>query len=729
MRYILKTNKLLIHSEENPNNAFIYTGSPNEDQKNKGKLIIILDFPESTKNPKELGNLLIQKIHKLYYNSALIEQEAVLENILEELNENLPLITEINNNWLKEFNAIIAIIYRQEVYFSPMGNVSAWVTNNNRLINIFDYLESNIDKPTIDKIFTNVLSGNIEPNQLLFFTTNTIFNYLSKDKIAKIIINNEPAGIALKLKELIYKIQDKNFCSVSIKLTPYKPQASLSQEKEQLPIEEKQLAQQRISKDISPQQSINQLLKSQQVTRDILTKGKSKIDLSIIKQKERSKEKKYISLKKIVKNLYEYLIIYISILIKIVKTIFNFIKKIIQNISKKIQQKKKEKQLKPAGILAPIEKIEKTKILQKLPKRNTILIIAIIILIVFIVSTAITKYKKQLAIKKENYKQLLEDINEKQIEYDLLLIYNDEIQAKEKLQEVSDLIDSLPRKTDEQKQNYQKISDNFTEILNKARKLTTIKEPEFMAEYSFKPVKIVKHGNLLIAAGLNSDQLSKLDLKTKEIKNIEQNDIEYNNVNIFGKVENFLHALDINDKVIKIDLDSNKATEIDITYHPNYKSANDASFYNNRLYLLDNQSNQIYKHNQGTESFNKGEEWIKDNTDIINATSLAIDGNIYVSNNAGQIKKFYTGVLTEFNLEAIDPIIKNIDKIYTDITINEIYILDNTSKRIIIINKDGKLINQFYFPTLSVMNDFVIDGSAQKVYIQSVNKIISLNLK
>ena len=54
--------------------------------------------------------------------------------------------------------------------------------------------------------------------------------------------------------------------------------------------------------------------------------------------------------------------------------------------------------------------------------------------------------------------------------------------------------------------------------------------------------------------------------------------------------------------------------------------------------------------------------------------------------------------------------------------------MDSNSKRIIIISKDGTLINQFYLPTLLVMNDFVVDGAAQKVYIQSNNKIISLNL-
>jgi len=43
-----------------------------------------------------------------------------------------------------------------------------------------------IDKPSVNKIFTNILSGNIEPGQLLFFTTNSIFDYVSEEKIEKV---------------------------------------------------------------------------------------------------------------------------------------------------------------------------------------------------------------------------------------------------------------------------------------------------------------------------------------------------------------------------------------------------------------------------------------------------------------------------------------------------------------------------------------------------------------
>jgi len=744
MKYILKTNKLLINSPESSHGAFIYTGSPNEGEKNKGKLIVLLDFPPKTEKTKELGNILIQKIHKLYYKSTLIDQEAILENILEEVNENLPIITNIDNAWVKKFNALIAIIYRQEVYFTPLGNVSAWTTGDNKLINVFDYLESGIDKPSVNKIFTNILSGNIEPGQLLFFTTNSIFDYVSEEKIEKIVTSNEPAGVVLKLKELIHKVKNKNFCLVSIKLSKYIPKKTTSESPvgQETSFSETKNQKKGININISSQESIDNLLRSQQETKEILNKGKSSLteppeeEIENLEDDEELKEEKIIKEKKenrIIKNLFLYLKIYFFTLNNILKFIWNYIKKISAKLNQKIKLPKKLKiELKNKNsdtknqFAPPIPLASKA--IKKITGGRNIMIVALILLIAFMGSILFINNQKKLKLEKAKYEELLQNIDEKQEEYDLLLIYNDSGQAKNKLDEISQLINQLPQRTEEQKEKYNEILDKFTETLNQTRKLNTIKNPEIIAEFDFTPEKIVKYGNNLIAIGNNSNNLISLDLKTKKTKNISPNNISYENIKNFNKNENFIYGLKNNDQVVKINLDEQSAQEITITYHPNYKQADDLVVYGGRIYILDNQNNQIYKHQQGTESFGKGVAWITNNTDISNGKAITVDGNIYVATSNGEIKKFYTGNLENFEVEEIDPEVKNIDEIFTDTTINEIYLMDSNSKRIIVINKDGTLINQFYLPTLPVMNDFIIDGAAQKVYIQSDNKIISLNL-
>ncbi|MCD4705143.1 hypothetical protein K8R66_03645, partial [bacterium] len=723
MKYILKTSKILINPENNPHQALIYTGSPKKNQKNKGKLIVLLDLPNETENKRELNNLLVQKIHRLYYESTLIDQETILENILEEVNENLPLITKVDKDWLKDIKAFITIVYRQEVYFSPLGKVSTWVTNNNQLVNIFDYLESDIDKPSIDRVFTNILSGNIEPNQTLILTTDTLFNYLTEEKLNKIISENDIAGVIINLRELLYKVKNKTFCFLATKLSPYNSENENTTRIEK--IESLQAQNQ-----VSAKESMDKLLNTGQKTEDILKKGKSQITESSeqIRSTENfnEKEKEKINNNELDKLISEKLeketnqnpesksdftnppkkqlnipiSKYSKKIIKFLKNILELILKILISpyqlliiLKNKISEKQNniDKKLPTNAILGYRSK-------KQLSRKKIIIIFIITLVVALSISIYLTNKNKKTEEEKEKFIETIEKIDEKQTEYELLNIYNDEDQAKEKLEEISRLIKELPRNSSEQEAKYQEILNNFEEKLNKVRKLSTVKNLEIISELSFNPISINKYGNSLIISGQNSNELSLLNIKDQKIKNIGQED-QYNNINNFVKNGDILYALN-NDNLFSFNLDDNQFSKLEIAFHSNYQNSKATTFYSDNLYILDADSNQIYKHTPLKNGFSKGNEWINDNTDLSSANSIAIDGNIYVAYNNGELKRLYAGSLNDLEIEDIDPIIENIDKIYTDKSIPEIYIMDNISKRIIIINKEGQLIKQYYFPTI-----------------------------
>lgn len=755
MKYILKTSKLSLNPENNYNKSIIYTGSPNKDQKDKGKLLVMFDFPDKTENPKELGNLLVQKIHKLYYESSLIDQEAILESILEETNENLPLLTQVDKEWLKKFNALIAVIHRQDVYFSPVGNISAWVSSlKGKIVNIFDYVNSGIEKPTIDKIFTNILSGNIEANQSLIFTTNSIFDYISEEKIDNIIKENDPQGVAIKLKELLYQIKDKSFCLAAIKLSPYDADEKIQETS----------TREKILVSESAKESMDNFLNIQQKTKDILTKGKTKVNEDVVQDLQKNIDKKentqksfdellketareYSKQDQIPNNVEDKIVeqketelsstenIYTrkkqysenkqhsNILKNIIKIIISPFVKIIELISRiRIPKIKKNTNISISQRQdAPITVFKSSK-----KKNKLILIIAIILLIGFIVSLIITTKKKEQDTDNEKYEKILSEIKDKKMEYDLAGIYKDENLAKEKLKEISDLINSLPQKTKKQQEEYSTILNSITEILNKVRKMETITNPETISDLNFNINKIIKQGNQIIALGTNSSQISKIDINSKIQTSIGKENL-YSNINVFAKNGDNIIGLDIKD-LAKINTTNSEISKEQIAYHPNYKSAQDAQFYAENLYILDSSSNQIYKHIGNNGKLDKGDTWIKDSTDISSSGCIAIDTNIYIGKNDGSIIKMFSGKKLPFELKDVDPKISKIDKIYTDKTIKEIYLLDSANKRIVIIDKDGNLLKQYYLPTLKQINNFTVDGASKKLYLTSENKIIVLNI-
>ncbi len=312
------------------------------------------------------------------------------------------------------------------------------------------------------------------------------------------------------------------------------------------------------------------------------------------------------------------------------------------------------------------------------------------------------------------------------MEYDLVNIYKDESLAKEKLKEISDLINSLPQKTKNQIEKYQEVLNSFSEILNKVNKLETVKNPEIIFEASFNPKKIIKQGNNLIIFGANSSEITKIDASSKQGSSQGKDNI-YSNINLYAKDGNLAYGIDTKD-LIKINLDSFEIARQPIPYHPNYKSAKSIEFYANNLYIVDSESNQIYKHNGNNGNFDKGVEWIKDKTDVSSVLSIAVDTNIYLGKSDGSILKMFAGKIVPMEIKNVDPKIQTPSKVYTDKSIDQIYILDSSSKRIIVINKKGELLKQYFLPTLKEITDFVFDGASKKMYIISENKVASLNI-
>ncbi|MCX6779065.1 MAG: hypothetical protein NTU97_02445, partial [Candidatus Magasanikbacteria bacterium] len=150
--------------------------------------------------------------------------------------------------------------------------------------------------------------------------------------------------------------------------------------------------------------------------------------------------------------------------------------------------------------------------------------------------------------------------------------------------------------------------------------------------------------------------------------------------------------------------------------------------YNTKLYSLDKKSNQIFKHPPTTTGFGKGVAWLKTNQgiDLTDVTSMAIDGNIYVAKQNGQIYKLESGFLSTFEINFLDPVLINVTKIYTKNGSDNFFVLDKEKKRVIIWNKTtNKLVTQLTNPNWDNLKDFSIDEKERKIYLLNGSTIQS----
>jgi hypothetical protein len=163
----------------------------------------------------------------------------------------------------------------------------------------------------------------------------------------------------------------------------------------------------------------------------------------------------------------------------------------------------------------------------------------------------------------------------------------------------------------------------------------------------------------------------------------------------------------------------------------NFKKAVALQGYSNKLYLLDPESNQIWRYTRRRDKFDAGEAW-NINADIKNGVSLAIDGNIYILNKDGFITKLFSGNKEDFPIKKV-PVkaLTNPTKIFTELDMSQIYVLEPAEKRVLVYYKDDRTggatyNNQYVFDDLTDLRDLYVDKDTNKLYLMDGSKIYTL---
>lgn len=155
--------------------------------------------------------------------------------------------------------------------------------------------------------------------------------------------------------------------------------------------------------------------------------------------------------------------------------------------------------------------------------------------------------------------------------------------------------------------------------------------------------------------------------------------------------------------------------------------------YSNKVYILDPEENQVWRYTRRRDQFDSAEAY-NVNADIQNGIDLAIDGNIYVLNNDGFITKMFSGNREDFPIkqQPTDPV-ENPTKIYTELDMSAIYVLEPSKQRVLVYYKDdrtgGATYNrQLVFSDLPELRDMWVDKDTNNLYLMDESKVYEIGL-
>ncbi|MDP3888771.1 MAG: hypothetical protein Q8Q24_01875 [bacterium] len=149
------------------------------------------------------------------------------------------------------------------------------------------------------------------------------------------------------------------------------------------------------------------------------------------------------------------------------------------------------------------------------------------------------------------------------------------------------------------------------------------------------------------------------------------------------------------------------------------------------LYLLDTGRDEIWRYSATESGFSSsGQAWFKEpNSNLTKAIAMSIDGSIWVLTSDGKILKYTQGAPVGFTISGLVKPFSNPSVLYTDDSINNLYVSDKGNQRIVVLDKSGAYQAEYAWSGIADVSDMVVSESGKKILLLSGSKVYGIDLR
>lgn len=721
------------------------------------RLFAMVDYP-FLPHLKETMPILINQMLRHYEEEVKDNPENAFEHNLEWANR---LINQmLKPNEINELNFIFGGIKNNQLQFAYNGRINGYIIfKEGEKYRHLDLIKTYGDKQKeTGPFFSNLISGDLSPDNLVIFCTAQVFDFLTIDRLEKIILSRPMEDACRYLEKTLNQIENQlSFGGLIINLLTQAAQKKI------------QIAS---SVKITPDNSIRRLVHKERETENILSPSLWAVFKNFFEKFKKKKmptneaaEERTVppqadleTIKKIAK-IYNRLTGWQGQVKKTWRAMLKFfsqparpteevpVEKIIisktstksapvKKIQCKVELGQKLINFGQIGVTAlntmiqKLWQIARSKLLALPPTRRYLFIGAIIIGAIFIMSVTWTYQQNSNRLKEEKYNQLLNSIKEKIDRADSSIIYKNEEQAKKLLTEIKNDLVNFPQDSTNRREMRNNLLTNADTIAAKLRHLETV-APILVADLAAlnlvcQPTDLISAKSLFFFFCNNDKKLFQYDIKNKTVAEMTS-PLLGELKNKFVKKDGAVLLLNGQNRLTQFDPSTGSFSSLEVAWPKADSEIKLVGHYNTYLYSLDTKNNLIAKHKESTTGFAKGAGWLKENISVTDVTAWTIDGSIYTAKPNGTINKFDGGQLQNFSLATLDPQLNSAVKIFSSPDSPNIFILDPGQKRVIIWNKKTqKLMAQYTAEEFLDLKDFSIDEKSKTIYLLNGMKIQSI---
>lgn len=376
--------------------------------------------------------------------------------------------------------------------------------------------------------------------------------------------------------------------------------------------------------------------------------------------------------------------------------------------------------LKSFGTLITRDK-SKNNELRPLDKKKRQIIVGVIVfcLVAMLANIAYIKIRKQGEKNTNELTTITAQMTDKLADIQASLLYDDKDKAKKTYSDIKALMEQLNDRDKKKMENFADLEEEYIKQGQILAGVQEVKEEKIksLAELNANISTIELSGDYIYAG--TDKEIIKININSgdQETLALKSGQGITNSTNAGG-----LYFLAGNEL---LDISANKSISIE---NPG-ENVIGISMYNDKLYLYD-QAKEVLnrfalkddKYSEATNRLNGETKTVAFAIDLIGLRS-----DVYLLKSDGTLSKYYDANKQDFKTEIIEPaLIGDNNKLLVQ---NNIYILDDTNKRIIIYSKDGKFIKQYASASFNDINNFTVDEKNSKIYLVSGNKIKKIDIE
>lgn len=356
--------------------------------------------------------------------------------------------------------------------------------------------------------------------------------------------------------------------------------------------------------------------------------------------------------------------------------------------------------------------------------KKTTFLVGAILLILLLVSIVFGIRQKEIKKLKSYYQPILDQA---QNEYDQAqgLINIDIDQSRQLFLSSREKVGALVEKKIEDKKLkalIQKIDENESLFLGIYRTQAELFLDLSLLSSGFKGTSLTFSGGKLFCFDKDGKKVAVIDLATKKTQ-IAAGPDKLEDIFQIAAYEDSLYGLAV-DGIYSLGKEKKKVIE---------KDWNDSvlfSLYSGNVYLVDKVDSTIKRFSGVGGQFGKGTNWLAPGTelDLSRIKQISLDGNLWLLSETSKIVKLAMGSLRTFNPEFVPQNLTEVESLYANEELKNLYLLDKGQKRVVVLDKNGKYQAEYLTDTIGEAASLVVSEKEKKIVLLAGDKLYEIRL-